>query len=208
VRLRADASRGGGRRRAGSRRHEPDLLSTSRLSRSDALAPRRRRSLSTQSHPPVRRLLADALSGHRNAYCTLQTSRPSRHRGGLVLACRPSSTSAPTLNLHSTRCQPVLNFPRLRALALFGRRPAQSAERLVVAGVQKPAHKQTRAPQRIARLAHRVQSRLYSSSQPRFCGVTAFTSPAAWPRSVWRVCDAQCAPMCFRAIGSDRFPDD
>jgi hypothetical protein len=28
-------------------------------------------------------------------------------------------------------------FPRLRALALFGRRPAQSAERLVVAGVQK-----------------------------------------------------------------------
>jgi hypothetical protein len=28
-------------------------------------------------------------------------------------------------------------------LALFGRRPAQSAERLVVAGVQKPAQYQT-----------------------------------------------------------------
>jgi hypothetical protein len=34
-------------------------------------------------------------------------------------------------------------FPRLRALALFGRRPAQSAERLVVAGVQKTEQKWT-----------------------------------------------------------------
>ena len=41
--------------------------------------------------------------------------------------------------------QPVPNFPRLRALALFGRRPAQSAEPLVVAGVQKPAQKPTLA---------------------------------------------------------------
>ena len=39
-----------------------------------------------------------------------------------MLACRSSSRSAPTLNPHSTRCQPVPNFPRLRALALFGRR--------------------------------------------------------------------------------------
>jgi len=39
--------------------------------------------------------------------------------------------------------QPVPNFPRLRALALFGRRPAQHAERLVVAGVQKPAQNRT-----------------------------------------------------------------
>ena len=44
---RAAASRAGGRHRLGSTRHEPDLLSTLRLSRSDALAPRRRRSLST-----------------------------------------------------------------------------------------------------------------------------------------------------------------
>jgi hypothetical protein len=35
----------------------------------------------------------------------------------------------------------VPNFPRLRALALFGRRPAERAECLVIAGVQKPAQK-------------------------------------------------------------------
>ena len=61
-----------------------------------------------------------------------------------MLACRPSSRSAPTLNPHSARCQPVPNFPRLRALALFGRRPDQPAERLVVAGVQKPAQERTK----------------------------------------------------------------
>jgi len=33
----------------------------------------------------------------------------------------------------------VPNFPRLRALALFGRRLAERAECLVIAGVQKPA---------------------------------------------------------------------
>jgi len=41
--------------------------------------------------------------------------------------------------------QPAPNFPRLRALALFGRRSAERAESLVVAGVQKPAQKATLA---------------------------------------------------------------
>src|SRR5215475_259852 len=36
---------------------------------------------------------------------------------------------------------PVPYFPRLRALALFGRRSLERAERLFVAGVQKPAHR-------------------------------------------------------------------
>src|SRR5262249_33058153 len=34
--------------------------------------------------------------------------------------------------------QPPRNFPRLRALALFGRRPPQCDAPLVIAGVQKP----------------------------------------------------------------------
>jgi hypothetical protein len=36
------------------------------------------------------------------------------------------------LNPHSTRCQPMPNFPRLRALALFGRRPPQRVDSLVM----------------------------------------------------------------------------
>src|SRR5881397_4423146 len=35
--------------------------------------------------------------------------------------------------------QPAPNFPRLRALALFGRRTAERAESLAIAGVQKTA---------------------------------------------------------------------
>ena len=47
--------------------------------------------------------------------------------------------------------QPPPHSPRLRALALFGRRLALGAKGLVTTGVQKPAHKrpsaaQTRAP--------------------------------------------------------------
>ena len=34
---------------------------------------------------------------------------------------------------------PLPHFPRLRTLALFGRRPVERAERLGIAGVQKPA---------------------------------------------------------------------
>jgi hypothetical protein len=90
-------------------------------------------------HQPADRPL---IRPDRNGYCTLPTSRACRHRGAVVLACRPSR-SAPILILHSTPCQPVPNFPRLRALALFGRRPAQSAKRLVVAGVQKPEQQPT-----------------------------------------------------------------
>jgi hypothetical protein len=81
---------------AGSTRHEPEPLSTLRLSRSDALDPRRRRSLSTQSHPPVRRSPVDALRAGAEMPTALSRPRVCRHRGGVVLACRSSSRSAPT----------------------------------------------------------------------------------------------------------------
>jgi len=127
------ASRGGGRHRAGSIRHESDLLSTLRLSRSDALAPRRRRSLSTQSHPPARRSPVDPLRAPAEMPTALSHPRVRADiQLASVLASRPSSRSAPTLILHSTRCQPVPNFPRLRALALFGRRPPQRVEGFVM----------------------------------------------------------------------------
>jgi hypothetical protein len=64
-----------------------------------------------------------------------------RHRGGVALACRPSSRSAPTLNPHSARCQPVPNFPRLRALVLFGRRPSRHLSLPTVSSL--PASKKT-----------------------------------------------------------------
>jgi hypothetical protein len=54
---------------------------------------------------------------------------------------------------------PGATLPRLRALALFGRRPAQSAERLVVAGVQKPAQEETHAPQQLIGLYERICQR-------------------------------------------------
>jgi hypothetical protein len=66
-----------------------------------------------------------------------------RVRADIEVARRPSSRSAPTLIPIALAAPPVPNFPRLRALAFFGRRPAQSAECLVVAGVQKPAQQLT-----------------------------------------------------------------
>ena len=39
--------------------------------------------------------------------------------------------------------QPGRNFPRLHALALFGRLSAQRAQTLVIASVQKPAQQRT-----------------------------------------------------------------
>ena len=73
------ASRGGGRHRAGSTRHEPDLLRAPPLSRFVALAPSWRRSLSTQctpfTPPSARR---HAPSGRRGALLTLSPAlRPS-----------------------------------------------------------------------------------------------------------------------------------
>jgi hypothetical protein len=48
------------------------------------------------------------------------------HARRLALLLPLRSRATETCNLHSDRCQPVPNFPRLRALALFGS-PAASA---------------------------------------------------------------------------------
>jgi hypothetical protein len=45
----------------------------------------------------------------------------------------------------STRCQPVPNFPRLRALALFGRRPPQRVDSLLMPASEN-LHKTGRSP--------------------------------------------------------------
>src|SRR6516164_7315949 len=68
--------------------------------------------------------------------------RLSTHPDRFLAAFHPPSRSALTSNPHSLAAQPGPNFPRLRALALFGRLSAERAETLV-AGVQKPAQLQT-----------------------------------------------------------------
>jgi hypothetical protein len=57
------------------------------------------------------------------------------------------------------------------------------------------------------RLASRAAfSRAYIRPHSRVS--VCFPTVPPWSRSVWRVCDTQCPPTCFRAIGSNRFPDD
>src|ERR1700741_4799586 len=54
---------------------------------------------------------------------------PSTLSAGHILpASRPPSRSAPPLNPIAPASRPVPNFPRLRALALFGRRSVERAE--------------------------------------------------------------------------------
>jgi hypothetical protein len=70
--------------------------------------------------------------------CGLPLFDPLLGSGACRHACRlevPSclpSRAAPTCNPHSACCQPVPNRPRLRALALFGRRPLQRVVSLVI----------------------------------------------------------------------------
>jgi len=54
----------------------------------------------------------------------------------------------------------VPNFPRLRALALFGRLSAERASSLVIAGVQKPAQKLTHAAQQNRKTSRVIRSPL------------------------------------------------
>src|SRR5438552_14580431 len=68
----------------------------------------------------------------RDAHCTLLGSPARRHTRRPVLLSRPPSRAAPTCNPHSACCQPLPNCPRLRALALFGRRSLQRVVSLVI----------------------------------------------------------------------------
>ncbi len=63
---------------------------------------------------------------------SLQGFPACTHARRLALPLRLPSKAAVTWNLPSARCQPVPNFPRLRALALFGRRPHQRVVSLAI----------------------------------------------------------------------------
>ena len=62
---------------------------------------------------------------------------PTQHRQAIPRGSIPIAPAAP----------PLPHRPRFRALALFGRRPYQRVEGLVIAGVQKPAQEATYAVQ-------------------------------------------------------------
>jgi hypothetical protein len=66
--------------------------------------------------------------------CPLQSPGipASKHTRRQVPRSRLPFRAAPTCNPHSACCQPVPNCPRLRALALFGRRPLQRVVSLVI----------------------------------------------------------------------------
>jgi hypothetical protein len=101
--------------------------------RSDALAPRRQRSLSTRSlrstcralfnpfqalaERPIIRFQSRQWADPPAASCRCYIHPPARRRYQI-----PIAPAAP----------PVPNFPRLRALALFGRRPPQGVEGFVM----------------------------------------------------------------------------
>ena len=53
----------------------------------------------------------------------------------------------PRQNPHRARCTVAPHRPRFRALALFGRRPPQRVDSLIIAGVRKPAQERPHALQ-------------------------------------------------------------
>src|SRR6516164_7962622 len=70
-----------------------------------------------------------AQNAYRNAPGNLSIPLPCTRAARITPLFRPPPTSALSSNPHSARCQPVPNFPRLRALALFGRRPPERVVR-------------------------------------------------------------------------------
>src|SRR6516225_9621298 len=88
----------------------------------------------------MRRAPADSLRALAEMPIAGSPPRLSTHPDRFLAVLHPPSRSALTSNPHSARCPAGPNFPRLRALALFGRLSAQRAQTLVIAGVQKPAH--------------------------------------------------------------------
>ena len=126
-------SRGGVLRRAGSTPHEPDLQPASQLSLSDTLAPRRQRSRSIHSQPSMRRVPVSALRA-RAQMPVLRSRRRLRVHSQVPSSLRDVHHRGrrPDQIPIAPAAQPVPNFPRLRALALFGRRSTQQAVGLVM----------------------------------------------------------------------------
>ena len=65
----------------------------------------------------------------------------------------------------------VPHFPRFRALALFGRRPLQRGEGLVIAGGRKPTHKQSLAGRLFDHLIGESEDARRNSNTQRLRGV-------------------------------------
>ena len=81
---------------------------------------------------PKRKSCGSVLRCKLPTFDSLQGFPACTHARRLAVPLRLRSKAAVTSNLHSARCQPVPNFPRLRALALFGRRPHQRAVSLAI----------------------------------------------------------------------------
>ena len=118
------------RAQPGSTRHERDCSSAWRLSRANPLVPCRRRSLSTQPGRSIPRATVEALQSRIKMPSAL--SRPPRS-AHMHRASRKRRGNRRGRRKHqipiALATQPVLNLTRLRALALFGRRPLQCVAR-------------------------------------------------------------------------------
>ena len=90
---------------------------------------------------------------HAPPECPLHApgSVPHTHRGRLAPASRPASRPARTLNPHSGPPGRVPNLPRLRALALFGRRPPECDAPLVMPA-SKNQHTSGHCPEILTRV--------------------------------------------------------
>ena len=101
--------------------------------------PRPRSHPSPRLHPATRRLArpaAGAVTPPRSPLLYVKPSAataPAQPRQAIPRGSIPIAPAAP----------PLPHRPRFRALALFGRRPNQRVEGLVIAGVQKPAQEAT-----------------------------------------------------------------
>src|SRR5712692_5458454 len=90
------------------------------------------------------------------------TGRPhlfTRANRGPSSSSEPAARSAPTSpsqnprrNPHSPCCTAATHSPRFRALALFGRRPLERVDSLVIAGIRKPAQDRTNQSETVADL--------------------------------------------------------
>ena len=121
------------RRRSGSTPHDA-------VDRRSATAmPRHSRRLSA-GNARARVRLPPHLGSTRNRQATASPpcARPARHRRPLARSDRPNpciqspQATPPRPNPHSARCTAAAHLPRFRALALFGRRPRQRVDGLVM----------------------------------------------------------------------------
>ena len=107
--------------------------SISQLPRSDALAPHRQRSLSTRSLPSTHPALVDPFQALAEMPIIRFQSRQCAHLPAASCRCyiHPPAQRPYQIPI-APAAPPVPNFPRLRALALFGRRSPPRVEGFVM----------------------------------------------------------------------------